>query len=633
MAIEGVGFVASAYRKLFSDPYGTPSLIRRLLRDHALPHWPSYAFTYALMGVVAACTAIYTYMLGLAVNQTYFQQNYKGVAIVCAGTVLVFVVRGLAYYGQAVLLARIGNQISADVQKRMFDKVLRHSVGFFSQAHSSSFMAQLTYGCMGVAMILNLLITATGRDVLLLISLVVLMFHEDPLLAAVALIVVPAAMMFLRDMVKRVREQAMAQYAGGANVLMMLQDTLQGMRVVKAFRLENTIRRFVNDGIDNNQRLADKMAALGNRPTPIMEMLGGFAVAAIFVYAAIRMINGSATPGGYVAFIAAFLLAYEPAKRLGRLNIELANYLAPAQLLFSFLDSPATEPDDSDRPALRVEVGSIEFDNVDFAYRPGEPVIRGVSFIAEAGKRTALVGASGGGKTTMFSLMLRFYEPERGAILIDGQNVAACSRASLRDAIAYVGQDTFLFSSTIRDNIACGKTDVSDDEIVAAAKAAYLHDFIASLPAGYNTPVGEQGTTLSGGERQRVAIARALIKDASIILLDEATASLDSESELHVRKAIAALCRGRTTMIIAHRLHTITHADKILVVDNGAVVEEGLHAELLRRNGRYAMFYRLQLAKDEGPADLIEENDTQRNGSSRPAPGPTREPPQLAVRV
>jgi ABC-type multidrug transport system fused ATPase/permease subunit len=373
------------------------------------------------------------------------------------------------------------------------------------------------------------------------------------------------------------------------------------------------------------------MAALSSRPTPIMEMLGGVAVAAIFVYAAVRMINGTATPGGYVAFIAAFLLAYEPAKRLGRLNIELANYLAPAQLLFSFLDSPATEPDDSDRPALRVEAGRLEFDSVVFAYRPGEPVIRGVSFVAEAGKRTALVGASGGGKSTMFSLMLRFYEPEQGAIMIDGQNVASCSRESLRDAIAYVGQDTFLFSSTIRDNIACGKADVTDDEIVAAAKAAYLHDFIVSLSAGYNTPVGEHGTMLSGGERQRVAIARALIKDAPIILLDEATASLDSESELHVRKAIAALCRGRTTMIIAHRLHTITHADKILVVDNGAVVEQGQHAELLRRNGRYATFYRLQLAKDEGPADLIEESDAERAISSTQVSEASLEPPQLAV--
>ncbi len=253
----------------------------------------------------------------------------------------------------------------------------------------------------------------------------------------------------------------------------------------------------------------------------------------------------------------------------------------------------------SNKPALAVHAGRIEFADVVFAYRPGQPVIRGMSFVAEAGRRTALVGASGGGKSTAFALILRFYEPEHGAILIDGVDTATVTRHSVRAPIAYVGQDAFLFSSTIRHNIACGKANSSEDDVVQAAKAAALHEFISGLPAGYDTPVGENGITLSGGQRQRVAIARALIKDAPIILLDEATAALDSESELEVRNAIAALCRNRTTVVIAHRLHTITHADKILVIENGAVVEEGQHAELLRRNGRYAAFYRLQLEKSE----------------------------------
>lgn len=598
MSIAQLGFVAAVGRRLFADRYGTPALLRRLVREQALQHVPSYLCTYALMGVVAACTALYTYMLGLAVNETYFRQNYEGLALICAATIAVFAVRGVAYYGQAVLLARIGNQINADVQKRMFAKILQHSIGFFSQSHSSTYTAQLTYGCFGVAGILNLLVSASGRDTLLLISLIALMFHEDPVLAAIGLLAIPAAMTLLRNLIKRVRAQAMTQYAGGTNILLMLQDTLQGIRVVKAFRLEETIRRHVNTGIDHNHRAANKMAALSNRPTPVMEMLGGFAVATIFVYAAIRMNSGSGTPGAFVAFITAFLLAYEPAKRLARLNIDLANYLTPARLLFEFLDAPPTEPEDTARPALRVDLGKVQFENVTFAYRLGEPVIRGMSFVAEAGKRTALIGASGGGKSTMLALILRFYEPESGAILIDGQDIATHSRASLRDCIAYVGQDTFLFSSTIRDNIACGKAEVSDDEIVAAAKAAYLHEFIASLPAGYNTPVGEHGTMLSGGERQRVAIARALIKNAPIILLDEATASLDSESESYVRNAIALLCKNRTTIVIAHRLHTITHADKILVINAGTIVEEGRHAELLRENGRYAAFCRLQWATE-----------------------------------
>jgi ATP-binding cassette subfamily B protein len=602
--------VGSIYRSIFADPYGTPSLLRRILIEQGSRHWRSYVAAYAMMGVIAACTALYTYMLGLVVNETYLQQSYSLVATLGVAAVILFTVRGLAYYGQAVLLARIGNQISADVQRRMFDKLLQHGLGYLSERHSSAYMAQITYGCMGVAFILNLLVTASGRDALLLISLLTVMVHEDPLLSIVGILLMPAAMLLLRDLSKRVRTLALSGHAGGTNVLLMLQDTLQGMRVVKAFRLEDRVRRSVNQGIDQVQITSDQMARMSNRSTPLMEMLGGFAVAAVFMYAAYRINSAGATPGGFVAFITAFLLAYEPAKRLARLNIEMANYLLPARSVFELLDAPPTEPDDSEKPPLKVSAGRIEFADVVFAYRAGEPVIRGMSFVAEAGRRTALVGASGGGKSTALALILRFYEPQGGTILVDRQDIATRSRASVRSQIAYVGQDVFLFSGTIGDNISCGKPEAGEDEIVQAAKAADLHEFISTLPAGYGTPVGEHGLQLSGGERQRVAIARALIKDAPIILLDEATAALDSESELHVRNAVTALCRNRTTIVVAHRLHTITHADKIIVVENGAVVEQGRHDELLRRNGRYAAFYRLQLQQSEPSAESGEVTPT-----------------------
>jgi ATP-binding cassette, subfamily B, bacterial MsbA len=591
--------IAAIYRAVFADRYGTASLLRRLLIEQGPRHWRSYLATYVLMGVIAGCTALFTFMLGRVVNEMYFEQNFAVIAAVCLSAIAVFTVRGAAFYAQAVMLARIGNQINADTQKRMFDKLLQHNLAHFGERHSSQYMAQVTYGCIGIAGILNLLICATGRDLFLLISLASVMVIQDPLLSLIGIALMPPAILMLRDLIKRVRVLANVKYSGGTNVLLMLQETLQGMRVVKAFGLEEEVRRHVHDGIDYAQTAADQMARMSNRPTPLMEMLGGCAVAAILMYAGYRISNTGATPGAFVAFVTAFLLAYEPAKRLARLNIDLANYLQPARALFEFLDAPPTEPDDSNKPALAVHAGRIEFADVVFAYRPGQPVIRGMSFVAEAGRRTALVGASGGGKSTAFALILRFYEPERGAILIDGVDTATVTRHSVRAPIAYVGQDAFLFSSTIRHNIACGKANSSEDDVVQAAKAAALHEFISGLPAGYDTPVGENGITLSGGQRQRVAIARALIKDAPIILLDEATAALDSESELEVRNAIAALCRNRTTVVIAHRLHTITHADKILVIENGAVVEEGQHAELLRRNGRYAAFYRLQLEKSE----------------------------------
>jgi ATP-binding cassette, subfamily B, bacterial MsbA len=621
--------IAAIYRALFADRYGSAFLLRRLLSEHASLHWRSYLATYVLMGVIAGCTALFTFMLGRVVNEMYFEKNFAVIAAACLLAIAVFAVRGAAFYAQAVMLARIANQINADTQKHMFDKLLQHSLAHFDERHSSQYTAQLTYGCMGIAGILNLLICATGRDLLLLISLAAVMVTQDPLLSLIGIVLMPAAILMLRDLIKRVRALASVSYLGGTNVLLMLQDTLQGMRVVKAFGLEAEVRRHVHNGIDHARTAGDQMARMSNRPTPLMEMLGGFAVAAILMYAGYRISNTGATPGAFVAFVTAFLLAYEPAKRLARLNIDLANYLQPARALFEFLDAPPSEPDDSDKPALEVHGGRIEFANVVFAYRPGQPVIRGMSFVAEAGRRTALVGASGGGKSTAFALILRFYEAERGAILIDGVDTAGVARRSVRAQVAYVGQDAFLFSSTIRHNIGCGKANATEDDIVQAAKAAYLHDFISGLPAGYDTPVGENGLALSGGQRQRVAIARALIKNAPVILLDEATAALDSESELEVRKAIAALCRGRTTMVIAHRLHTITQADKILVVENGAVVEEGRHAELLRRSGRYAAFYRLQLEKSESRADG--ERASAAPEMLAPSADAPRQPPRMAA--
>jgi ATP-binding cassette subfamily B protein len=346
------------------------------------------------------------------------------------------------------------------------------------------------------------------------------------------------------------------------------------------------------------------MARVSNRAGPLMETLGGCAIAMAITYGGYRVIETGATPGQFFSFIAAFLLAYEPAKRLARLNIELNSALVGVRILFEVLDSPPSEPPDRDQPSLKVKSARLTFDDVQFAYRGDEPVLRGMSFVAEPGKFTALVGPSGGGKSTVFNLILRFYDAKRGKVLIDDQDVTLCSRQSLRQHIAYVGQDVFLFRGTVRENIEFGKPGASEDEIIAAAKAAYAHDFIMSFPRSYDTPVGEHGLQLSGGQRQRVAIARALIRNAPIILLDEATAALDSESELQVREAMEHLCQGRTTLVIAHRLHTVSHADCIHVVEDGRVVESGRHDELLRTGGRYASFYRLQLKEQEKPVPI-----------------------------
>ena len=581
------------------ERYGAIALIRRLLTEQGLVHWRKYLIAFMLMAVSAACTAGSAYLIGNVINEAYINRNLPGIILLGGVTVLLFATKGLATYGHSVMLSRIGNRIVANNQRAVFAKLLNEGLRFFSDRHSTEFIARLSTGAAAATQVINLLITSVGRDLLSLIGLIGVMVYQDPVMSFFSFVVAPPAFFILRKLVRRIYAIARSQFHGGTRVIETLQEALQGIRIVKAFTLEDIMRERFDRNVAAVEHEANKMARVSNRASPLMETLGGCAIAIALIYAGYRVINTGATPGQFFSFITAFLLAYEPAKRLARLNIELNSGLVGVRILFEVIDSPPSEPNDDHKPPLQVTASRLEFDDVHFAYRRDEAVLRGVSFVAEPGKLTALVGPSGGGKSTVFNLLLRFYETERGKIVIDGQDIAQVSRRSLRRHIAYVGQDTFLFRGTIRENIEFGKPGASEDEIVAAAKAAYAHDFILSFPRGYETPVGEQGLQLSGGQRQRIAIARALIKNAPIILLDEATAALDSESELQVREAMEYLCRGRTTLAIAHRLHTVSHADRIYVIEDGRAVESGRHDELLRKSGRYAAFYRLQLKEQE----------------------------------
>ncbi len=579
--------------------YGTFALIRRLLAEQGLVHWRKYAFAFSLMAISASCTALSAYLIGDVINQAYVNKNLTGIFILGGITAALFAIKGLATYGHSVMLSQIGNRIVADNQRAVFAKLLNEGIGFFSDRHSTEFIARLSAGAAAATQVINLLITSLGRDALSLIGLLTVMVVQDPLMSFISFVVAPPAFLILRKLIRRIYGIARAQFHGGTRIIETLQETLQGIRIVKAFTLEDIMRERFDSNVAAVEHEANKMARVSNRSSPLMETLGGFAVAIAITYGGYRVIATGATPGQFFSFIAAFLLAYEPAKRLARLNIELNSGLVGVRILFEVLDSPPSEAVDDDKPALQIKTPRLEFDDVHFAYRSDEAVLRGISFVAEPGKLTALVGPSGSGKTTIINLILRFYDAERGRIVIDGQNIRQVARRSLREHLAYVGQDVFLFRGTIRDNIAFGKPGASEDEIMAAAKGAYAHDFILAFPRGYDTPVGEHGLQLSGGQRQRVAIARALIKNAPIILLDEATAALDSESELQVREAMETLCQGRTTVAIAHRLHTVSHADRIYVIEDGKVVESGRHDDLLRKSGRYASFYRLQLQQQE----------------------------------
>ena len=583
------------FTAISTDKYATYTLIRRLLIDEALGHWRCYAVAFALMGVAAGATALTAYLLGTMTNTVYLAHNYRGIVLLGLFAIVIFTVKGLATYSSTVVLSRIGNRIVADNQRRAFDKLLQENVGFFADRHSSEFITRISTGAAAVSGVINLLITAVGRDLMSLIGLIIVMVVQDPIMSIIGVLVAPPAFLILRKLVRRVRTITQSQLIGSMQIIETLQESVQGVRMVKAFALEDEMRRRFAVSVDAVERFSNKMARVANRASPMMETLGGFAVALAILYGGYRVIETGATPGAFVSFSAAFLLAYEPAKRLARLNIDVNNGLVGVRMLYEVIDSPVGEPTDDKLPPLALTAARVEFADLHFAYRAGLPVLRGMSFLAERGKLTALVGPSGGGKSTVLNLILRFYDADSGRILIDDQDIAGVSRHSLRQEVALVSQIVHLFRGTIRENIALGKLDASDAEIVAAAKAAQAHEFIVGFPAGYDTPVGEHGMQLSGGQRQRIAIARALVKNAPIILLDEATAALDSESEHLVQEAITELCKGRTTIAIAHRLSTIMHADRILVVEDGSVVESGRHEDLLSKGGRYAAFYRLQL--------------------------------------
>jgi ATP-binding cassette subfamily B protein len=427
-------------KKITDDPYGAAILIRRLINEQGLTYWRRYLLAFVLMAVSAGATALSAYILGEVINKAYVDKDVRGIAILSGVTVLIFILKGAATYGHQVILSKISNAILANNQRRLFAKLMSESVAFFSERHSSEFLARLTAGAASVTQVLNLLINALGRDLLLLIGLVAVMLMQDPYMALLGFAVAPPAMLVLRKLVKRIKGLAHNQFTGTADILEIMQESLQGIRTVKAFTLEQTMRERIDTSIAAVERNANKMARVSNRSSPLMETLGGFAVAGGLMYAATAW-SRWATPGQFFSFLTAFLMAYEPAKRLARLNIELNSNLIGARKLLEIVDSPSSEPVDDDKPALKLIDARVEFCDVTFAYRPDEPVLNRMSFVAEPGKMTALVGPSGGGKSTVLALLLRLYEVNDGAVLIDGQAISGVSK-SLRQQLLYRGTST-----------------------------------------------------------------------------------------------------------------------------------------------------------------------------------------------
>ncbi|WP_276119544.1 ABC transporter ATP-binding protein [Pararhizobium qamdonense] len=571
------------------------SVLKRVIAENGRAHLRGYTIAVACLVLVAGTTAFTAWIMESVVNEAFANKRADIVLYICGAIFLAFVLRGFATYGQAVALSKIGNNIVASYQRRLYSHLMALSVGYFSDTRSARISAQISQNVSGIRDVLNMTVTSLARDFLTLVALIGVMISKDWLLTLIVFVVAPPLLIGLRYISRRLRLATRESVEINSHVLGAMQETIQGITIVKAFTMEEQLRTKVETIIDRAENRANRIARLSERTAPMTETFAGFAIASVLAYAAFRSIYDGIQPGAFFAFVTALLMAYDPARRLARLQVSLERAVVNARMIYEILDMVPHQRDLPDALPLQITAAKIEFRNVRFSYNEGDDILKGVSFIAEGGKTTALVGPSGAGKSTVISLIPRFYDPSGGDILIDGQDIAHVTKQSLRNGLAYVSQQPYLFEGSIRDNIRYGRPTATDAEVEEAAKLAYAHDFIRTQPRGYDTPVGENGVTLSGGQRQRLSIARALVRNAPILLLDEATSALDTESEAAVQKALDHAMSGRTVVVIAHRLSTVVNADKIIVMKDGIVAEEGTHEALAQRSdGLYARLHNLQ---------------------------------------
>ena len=567
--------------------------MRESFRQHAF----GYAIAIASMLVVAGMTAASAWIMKDITNEFAVGKDINRVYQIATMVAGIFIVKGLATFLQSLYLSRVGNAIIAERQRKIYDRILAQGISFYHSIPSADLITRVTHNAQAARAVLDLIVTAYVRDLFTLIGLVAVMVIQQPMLSLVAFIVGPIAIYGVNLILRRVRKIMEAEFLSLAQIVQVMQETTIGVRIVKSFNLESLMRSRMHRAVSDVERRANTIAALEAGTSPIMETLAGLAIAGVVLVSGFLVVQGGQTPGSIMAFITALLLAYEPAKRLARMRVSLESGLVGVRMMFELADRPLTLAERPGAVPLTEGPGLIKLKDVNFSYKDGEPVLCDLDLTFPPGKMTALVGPSGSGKSTVMNLIMRMYDPDSGEVLFDGQDISHATLHSLRNRIAYVSQDTFLFAGSIMHNIRLGREGATDEEVIAAAKAANAHDFISALPRGYETDVGENGAFLSGGQKQRLSIARAILRNADVLLLDEATSALDAESEALFRDALETLSEGRTTIAIAHRLSTVHQADNIVVMDKGKVAEQGRHSDLLEHGGLYRKLYEYQLMR------------------------------------
>ncbi|MBW2560691.1 MAG: lipid A export permease/ATP-binding protein MsbA [Deltaproteobacteria bacterium] len=565
---------------------------KRILRL-SKPHIPKFLLAAVCMLAVGSTTAALAFLVKPALDGIFLGQDVTKLKWIPLIIIVMYFIKGGCSYGQTVLMNFIGQRVVTDLRSDLYNHIQKQSLSFFNKNPTGILMSRITNDVNLIQGAVSEAVSSLFKDSFTLIGLIFVIFYRDWKLAIIAAFVFPLTIYPIAKFGEKMRKVATGTQVTMGSLTSMLQETISGNRIVKAFGMEAYEGRRFSKENEDLFRLFMKSVSIRAISSPFMEFLGGLGIAAIIFYGGYQVIQGISTPGTFFSFLTALIMLYEPVKRLTNINNTIQQGISASTRVFSIMDMRPgirNKENAADLPRISKD---IAIRDVTFSYGD-EPVLKNINLDVKAGEVVAFVGMSGGGKTTLVSLIPRFYDVTKGQILIDGHDIRDVTVESLRGQIGIVTQQTILFNDTVKKNIAYGDIQKSDEEIISAAKAANAYQFIQNLPKGFETVIGEQGARLSGGEKQRLSIARALLKDAPILILDEATSSLDTESEMEVQGALENLMKGRTTLVIAHRLSTISHANRIIVLVAGEIVEKGTHDTLLEKKGEYFKLYNMQ---------------------------------------